>query len=442
MSEGIKEIRLGLFMRPVGHHIAGWRHPNSAADQSLTLPHLTDLALTAETAGFDFLFLADSLGLRQADRIQLSRTARYVSQFEPLTLLAALSGSTENIGLIATVSTSYNEPYHIARKVASLDHLSNGRSGCNLVTSYYDHEAANFGDASLADHATRYERADEFARVLMKLWDSWEDNAFIYDKVGGVYFDPEKLHDTDHRGKHFRVQGPLNIARPPQHRPVIVLSGGSPAAVSLAGQCSDIVFTAQSGIDGGRLFYREIKDSALAAGRDPDRIKIMPGLMPIVGTSRSEAEEKLAELQSLVAPEVAISLLAELLGGMDLSHYPLDGPPPEPTATNASKSRPQLLLESSRAAGFTLRQLALHTSLARGHLLAVGTPADIVDVMVEWVDTLAADGFNVMPAHFPDGLTDFARLVIPELYKRNRLAAKQEGRTLREKLSLDPHACT
>jgi FMN-dependent oxidoreductase (nitrilotriacetate monooxygenase family) len=436
MSGETRHVQLGLFLRPVGHHIAGWRHRNSKAERSLTLPYIAELAQIADGAGFDFLFLADSLGMRHADRAELSRTARYVSQFEPLTLLAALAGKTSDIGLIATVSTSYNQPYHIARKMASLDHLSDGRSGCNLVTSYYDHEAANFGEVALADHAARYEKADEFTRVLMKLWDSWDDDAFTYDKPSGLYFDPGKLHDTEHQGQYFKVQGPLNIARCPQGRPVIVLSGGSPAAVSLAGEFADIVFTAQNELDRAREFYCQIKEAAIVAGRTPDQIKVMPGLMPIVAPTRSEADEKLEELQSLIDVSVALSLLSELLGGMDLSRYSLDEPPPEIEATNASKSRPQLLLQSARISGLTLRQLALQTSLARGHLLTVGTPADVVDTMVEWVDTGGADGFNIMPAHFPGGLTDFTRLVIPELLRREHFRPEPDGRTLRERLGL------
>jgi N-acetyl-S-(2-succino)cysteine monooxygenase len=374
------KLRLGAFLMATGHHVAAWRHPQAQADGGVNLRHYAALARTAERAGFDMMFLADSAAVWDASPEALSRMAR-ADHFEPLTLLSALAAVTERIGLVATVTTTYNEPYHVARKFASLDLLSGGRSGWNLVTSANEAEAHNFGRDRHVAHADRYERAREFAEVVTGLWDSWEDGAFPRDKASGRYFDPAKLHVLDHRGKHFRVRGPLNVARSPQGRPVL-------------------------------------------------------GIFPVVGRTEAEVEAKYEEIQALIHPEVGLSLLAGMLGHVDLSAHPVDGPLPELPETNAGKSRQALLVDLARREGLTIRQLYLRIAGARGHRQIRGTPAQIADQLQEWFEEGAADGFNIMPPHLPAGLDDFVELVIPELQRRGLFRTAYEGRTLRENLGL------
>ena len=431
------QMHLGLFAYPVGHHIASWRHPDAIADAGITFDFYRDLALKAEAAAFDFIFLADGAGTRGDTIENLSRTAHsYVAQFEPLTLLSALAVTTSKIGLIATVSSSFNEPYHIARKFASLDHLSHGRSGYNLVTSASDYEARNFNKERNDQHAERYERAEEFADVVNGLWDSWDEDAFIRDKDNARFFDPKGRHVLNHKGKYFSVAGPLNVPRSVQGRPVTVQAGSSEAGRNLAAKSAEIVFTAQQNLKDGIAFYNDVKSRAARYGRSPDSIKIMPGIFPIVGRTRQEAQEKYEALQNLIHPSVGMNILTSGWSGPDLTQFDLDGPVPSLSVTDGSQSRLALWVDLAHRENLTIRQLATRLAGARGHWQIIGTATDIVDAMQEFYEAGAADGFNIMPALFPSGLEDFITLVIPELRRRNLFRTEYQNTTLRGHLGL------
>ena len=430
-----RKIKLGAFLMQTGHHIAAWRHPGAQADAGQNIRHYAELARRAEAAKFDAVFLADSVGVRNSDIASLSRTARS-DHFEPLTLLSALAMVTERIGLIATVSTTYNEPFHVARKFASLDHISGGRAGWNLVTSSGQGEAQNFNLDEHVEHARRYARAAEFHDVVLGLWDSWEDDAFVRDTRSGVYFDPDKLHPLNHRGEHFRVRGPLNVARSPQGRPVVVQAGASPAGRDLAARTAEVIFVAHQTFDEAQTFYRDIKQRARVHGRDPDQIKIMPGIFPIIGRTQAEAEDKFAQLQDLIHPVVGVQLLSNMIGGFDLSTYPVDGPLPELPETNGGKSRQQLLVDLARRENLSIRDLYLRIAGARGHQQIVGTPQSVVDQLQQWFEEEGADGFNIMSPWLPGGLDDFIALALPELRRRGLVRTEYEGTTLRDHLGL------
>ena len=437
MTQRTGQLRLGAFLYPSGHHIAAWRHPEAQADAGVNFRHYVKLAQAAEAAKFDLVFLADGVGTRGDNVEFLSRTAHsYVAQFEPITLLSALAAVTEHVGLVATASTSFNEPYHIARKFASLDHISGGRAGWNLVTSSNEHEAKNFNRDKHFEHAERYERAIEFAEVVGGLWDSWEDDAFLRDKDQGCFFDPERRHVLDHKGRFFQVRGPLNVARSPQGHPVVVQAGSSEAGRDLAARTAEVIFTAQQTLEDAIDFYSDVKGRLAQYGRHPDDLKIMPGVFPIVGRSESEAREKFEQLQALIDPKVGLALVSGLTGGFDLSGYPLDGPIPKLPETNASKSRQLLTLELARRENLTIRQLYLRVAGARGHWQLVGTPAQIADQLEDRFVKGGADGYNVMPPVLPAGLDDFVELVIPELRRRGLFRSEYEGHTLRDNLGL------
>lgn len=429
-----RQIKLGAFLMQTGHHIAAWRHPGAQADAGVNIRHYADLARRAEAAKFDAIFLADAVGVRNSELDSLSRTARS-DHFEPLTLLSALAMVTERIGLIATVSTTYNEPYHVARKFASLDHISGGRSGWNLVTSSGQGEAQNFNLDEHVDHARRYARAAEFHDVVLGLWDSWEDDAFVRDAASGQYFDPGKVHPLNHRGEHFRVRGPLNVARSPQGRPVVVQAGASPAGRDLAARTAEVIFVAHQTFDEAQAFYRDIKQRAQVYGRDPGQIKIMPGIFPVIGRSQEEAEEKFARLQDLIHPVVGVQLLSNMIGA-DLRGYPVDGPLPELPETNGGKSRQQLLADLARRDGLSIRELYLRIAGARGHQQIVGTPKRVADQLQQWFEEEGADGFNIMSPWLPGGLDDFIELALPELRRRGLVRSEYQGSTLREHLGL------
>ncbi|SAI41043.1 monooxygenase [Bordetella ansorpii] len=435
MTRSRRQFSLGAFLMQTGHHIAGWRHPDAQADAGTNFRHFAELAQLAEAAKFDAVFLADSSGVRSTDLASLARTSR-AAFFEPLTLLSALAAVTERIGLIATVSTSFHEPYNVARKFASLDQISGGRAGWNLVTSSSTAEAQNFNFEALPDHAQRYARAAEFHDVVRGLWDSWEDDSFPRDKGSGIHLDPAKLHVLDHHGQHFRVRGPLNVARSPQGHPVVVQAGASPAGRDLAARTAEVIFVAHQTFDEAREFYADIKGRLPAYGRHPDDVKIMPGIFPVVGRTQAEADEKFEQLQSLVDPVVGVALLSTVLGGVDLSGLDVDGPIPELPETNGPKSRQNLLVEAARRDKLSIRQLYLHIAGARGHQQVVGTPASIADQLQQWFEEGGADGFNIMAPYFPGGLRDFIELVLPELRRRGLFRTEYEGRTLREHLGL------
>ncbi len=429
-------MRLGAFLYPGGHHVAAWRHPTSQPDAGVNAAHYRALARTAEAALFDLIFLADGVSIRGDDLDALSRTAiRYVGQFEPLTLLSHLSAVTERVGLVATASTTYNEPFHVARKFASLDHLSGGRAGWNLVTSADPREALNFSRESHLAHANRYSRAEEFVDVVRGLWDSYEDDAFVRDQASGRFFDPDRLHVLAHEGEHFSVRGPLNVPRPPQGHPVVVQAGSSEAGRSLAARTAEVIFTAQERLDDAVTFYADVKGRMGAHGRDPDHLKIMPGAMPVIGRTRGEAQDRFGALQTLIHPVVGRSLLEQLTGA-DLSAYPDDAPVPELPGTEGGKSRQALFVALARREGLTIRDLYLRAAGARGHWIVAGTAADVADALEERFEARGADGFNIMPPTLPGGLDDVAAHLVPELQRRGLFRTAYEGATLRDNLGL------
>lgn len=428
-----RQLRLGAFLMATGHHVAAWRHPDVPAD-TLDFAQYKRLARIAEAAKFDTLFVADSVAAPTAEIA--SHMARSV-YFEPLTLLSALAAVTERIGLISTVTTSYNEPYHVARKFASLDHISGGRAGWNLVTSDAAAEALNFNRDAHLGHAERYARAREFHQVVTGLWDSWDDDAFLRDKASGRYYDSAKLHVLNHQGEHFRVQGPLNVARSPQGRPVVVQAGSSETGRELAAETADVVFTAQTSLARAQDFYRDLKGRLAKYGRSEDELKIMPGVFVVAGASEGEAKEKFEQFQELVEPRVGVALLGRMLGNFDLSEHPLDGSLPElPLTQDGQQSRQKLLTELAGQEQLTLAQLGRRIAGGRGHYSLIGTPARIADELQAWFEGQGADGFNVLVPHLPGGLEDFAGLVVPELQRRGLFRTEYEGTTLREHLGL------
>jgi alkanesulfonate monooxygenase len=428
-----KQLHLGAFMRPVGIHTAWWRMPGAYADANFNLKHLTRFIQTLERGRFDAFFMADHLAVLNMPMPALKRSATATS-FEPLTLLSALAMVTERIGLIATASTTFDEPYHIARRFASLDHISGGRAGWNVVTTSNPDAALNFGLTEHVEHDERYRRAREFHAVVTGLWDSWADDAWLRDQASGVFFDPAKLHVLDHKGEHLSVRGPLNIARPVQGWPVIVQAGASDAGRQLAAETAEVIFGSSRTIEDGRRFYADVKGRMRALGRAPETLKILPGALVIAGRTRAEAQEKKALLDSLVHPDSGVPNLSMRLG-VDASALDLDAPLPELPPTNASQSARDALVALARKDNLTVRQLAQYVG-GYGGLQMVGTAGEIADTMQEWLETGASDGFNVMFHTVPAGLDDFVDLVVPELQRRGIFRREYEGVTLRDHLGL------
>ena len=431
-----RKIRLGVSMIGMGYHLAGWRHPDASAGGNMELQHAIRVTQTAERGLLDMAFLADGVGIRFNDvpKGALSHTSKNV-QFEPLTLLSALAMVTSHVGLAATASTTYNEPYHIARKFASLDHISGGRAAWNVVTSATDMEAQNFGLVGAPPKTGRYDRAIEFVDVVKGLWESWEDDAFVRDKASGLNYDPDKVHVLNHEGAHFRVKGPLNVARTPQGRPIIIQAGASDQGRELAAATADVIYAAAQTLDDARAYYSDVKGRMAKYGRDPDHLKIMPGIMAVPGRTRQEAQDRYQVLQDLVQPVVGLGALANYLG--DLSAYDLDGPVPEPDpAERRDHSRGGIFLEMARRGNLTIRQLYLSIAGGNGHRMVIGTPADIVDAMEDWFHNGGADGFNLLPTWLPGGLEEVVEMVIPEMQRRGLYRTAYEGRTLRENLGL------
>jgi FMN-dependent oxidoreductase (nitrilotriacetate monooxygenase family) len=430
----IREMHLGAFLMETGHHLAAWRLEDAQADAGLDIRAWIRLAQLAESACFDALFVADSIAANMgpgADRVARA------DRLDPLTLLPALAVATQRIGLIGTATTSYNEPYHLARKFASLDHISGGRAGWNLVTTDNAAEAGNFGRAQHFSHGDRYARAEEFYRVVTALWDSWDDASFVRDKRSGRYYDETTLRVPLHRGEHFSVDGPLNVARTPQGRPVVVQAGSSGRGRDLAAHTANVVFTAQADFESAQAFYRDLKQRVVAAGRAENALKIMPGLSVIVAPTLEEAREREAQLQALVHPEAGLALLARMLGNFDLSGIDPDAPLPElPLTDSGQRSRQQLLTRIAGSEQLTVRQLYLRIAGGRGHFSLVGTPQSVADAMQYWFEHGAADGFNIMAADLPGGLERFCALVVPELQRRKLFRTTYRGATLRDHLGL------
>jgi alkanesulfonate monooxygenase len=428
-----RQLRLGAFMRPVSIHTGAWRYPGAFPDANFNFAHLKRFAQTLERGRFDAFFMADHLAVLNMPIEALERS-HTVTSFEPFTLLSALAGATEHIGLIATGSTTFDEPYHIARRFASLDHISGGRAGWNIVTTSNPDAALNFGLEDHMEHGERYARAREFYDVVTGLWDSFADDAFIRDVQSGIYFDADKMHVLNHKGKYLSVRGPLNIARPVQGWPVIVQAGASDAGRQLAAETAEVVFAAGGNLANARRFYADVKGRMEKIGRNPDHLKILPGALVVVGDSVEQAREKRAQLDSLVHYANAIASLSIALGH-DASGFDPDGPLPEIPDTNASKSGRERVIDLAKRENLTVRQLAQRLGGYGGHAF-VGTPATIADEMEEWLVSRGSDGFNVMFPYLPAGLDDFVDRVVPELQRRGIFRREYEGKTLRENLGL------
>jgi FMN-dependent oxidoreductase (nitrilotriacetate monooxygenase family) len=428
-----RQLRLGAFMRPASIHTGAWRYPGAWPDMNFNFAHIKRSIQTLERAKFDAFFMADHMALLNMpiDALKRSHT---VTSFEPFTLLSALSQVTTNIGLVATGSTTFDAPYHIARRFASLDHLSGGRAGWNIVTTSNPDAALNFGMDEHMEHGERYHRAREFYDVVTGLWDSWADDAFVRDVENGIYFDPAKMHVLNHKGEHLSVRGPLNIARPVQGWPVIVQAGASDAGRRLASETAEAVFTAQSSIDAGRQFYADVKGRMERIGRKRDHMKILPACFVVVGETVEAARAKRAKLDSLVNYANSIASLSIALGH-DASKFDPDGPLPEVPESNASKSGRQRAIDLAKRENLTVRQLAQRLGGYSG-LAMVGTPKTVADEMEEWIETEASDGFTIMFPYLPGGLDDFCQQVVPELQRRGLFRRAYEGTTLRENLGL------
>ncbi|TBU73518.1 nitrilotriacetate monooxygenase [Pseudomonas daroniae] len=431
-----RQLKLGAFLFAPGNHAGGWRHPDAQPQTDMDFAAYLHLTQVAERGKFDTVFFQDTSAVPGDTLADGGRTgfARAV-YLEPVSLIAALASVTRNIGLISTATTTYNEPYHIARKFASIDHISGGRAGWNLVTSQIEDEAGNFGRDHHLLHAKRYARAEEFHDVVRGLWDSWEDDALERNKADR-YFDPQKVHRLDHQGEHFRVRGPLNVARTPQGHPIVSQAGASEAGRELAARTADLVFTAALTLEEAQAFYRDVKARTRRHGRNPEHIKIMPGLLPIVGRTEEEAKAKYQQLIDLLPADLGIKPIARLAGDLDLSQYPLDGPLPDLPANNSAIGRQKLLVDLARRENLTIRQLAQHFACAGGHRVVYGTPVTIVDQMQEWLENEGADGFIIQFPFFPTPLEDFVELVVPELQRRGIYRQEYEGTTLRENLGI------
>ncbi|RSS60340.1 LLM class flavin-dependent oxidoreductase [Streptomyces sp. WAC06614] len=427
-----RTLHLNAFLMNAGHHDAAWRHPSSSPERITDLSYFQELARTAERGKLDSIFFADGVALWGKARHNA------LGGFEPLTLLSAIAAVTEHIGLIATASTTFNEPYALARKFASLDHLSGGRAGWNIVTSGTVDEARNFNREEHLAHHVRYERAREFLEVATKLWDSWEDDAIVLDRESGVYADTDKLHPAAHRGEHFQVAGPLNVPRSPQGHPLLVQAGSSEDGKEFAAQYAEAVFTAQQTLADAQAFAKDLKSRLARYGRSEEDLLVLPGIAPVIGSTQAEAEALAQELTELQVPEYGLAQLSGMLG-VDLSGLPLDGPLPElpeERDINGNKSRFTLVAELGRREGLTLRELIARLGAGRGHRVVAGTPEGIADELEEWFTEGAADGFNIMAPVLPTGLADFVDHVVPVLQRRGLFRTEYTGRTLREHYGL------
>ncbi len=423
-------MRLGTFLAGTGSNMASWRHPNAVADGPINLDYYRKLTRKAEAAKLDFVFFGDGLFISEKSH------PIFLNRFEPLTLLAALAMDTTHIGLAATLSTSYSDAFTVARQFSSIDHISDGRAGWNIVTSPLEGSALNYSKPEHPQHDLRYRMADEYVEITMGLWDSWEDDAFTRDKESGVFFDPEKMHRLNHEGEFFSVQGPLNISRSKQGRPVLIQAGSSEAGKNFASKVADAVFTGQSSLEGAAEFYRDVKERAARHGRDPNEILILPGCAPIVGRTPQEAEKKYQEIANLVVIEDALNYLGRYFNDMDFSPYGLDDPFPElgDFARNGWESTTDRIKQLVKDENLTLRQMALCSTTPKPAFM--GTPDQIADTMQAWFETGAADGFMMNAAVLPDGFNDFIDHVLPILKDRGLFRTEYESDTLHGNLGL------
>jgi FMN-dependent oxidoreductase (nitrilotriacetate monooxygenase family) len=430
-----RELHLNLFIHSRGHHEASWRHPASSPLPLTDIRYYQDLARRAEAALFDSIFLADQLALGE-DVAQAART-----WLEPITVLAALAVSTSRIGLIATASTTYTEPFNLARQFASIDHVSNGRAAWNIVTSWLATAARNFGGTGQVSHADRYARGEEFMSVVKALWDSWAEDAVVDDRYSGHYARADRIRPINHRGDFYQVAGPLNMPCCPQGRPVLVQAGSSDTGRRFAARHAEAVFTAHMEKATAQEFYMDLKGLAAVEGRDPNQVLILPGLSPMIGSTEAEAQRLAREANELSDPEVGRKRLSNRFGGHDFSQLPLDRPLapedfPDPGSVEAARSRTEVILNLVRRDKPTLRQLLGYLAGARGHFVTAGTPEQIADLIEDWFADGAADGFNVMPPLLPAQLDAFSAEVIPILQRRGLFRAAYQGNTLRDHYGL------
>lgn len=426
------QLHLGAFIYFTGHHHAGWRHPESGVEKMFDIDWYKRIAQTAEKGKFDMIFFADLLHL-----IYPSRAA--AGMLDPVSLLSALSMVTDKIGLTATLSTTYNEPFNAARRLSTLDHISRGRTGWNIVTSQVDTEARNFGRDKHPEHGTRYEMAQEFVDVVTALWDSWPQDSIVMNRASGTFVDESKLRIADYQGKWYSTQGLLNVPSPPQGYPVLIQAGSSDPGQDFAAKVGEVIFTAQTSLTAAQDFYRTVNEKLLAVGRERGSLLIMPGLSPILGSTVEEARRKERELLDLIDPQEAVMMLSGILQ-TDLSGYPADGSLPDISdlveASNGMKSRVQLIMDLAREEQLSIAELGRRLLGARGHMQFVGTPEQLADLMEEWFNGYGCDGFNIMPPVLPGDLDDFVEHVVPELQRRGLFREEYEGMTLREHLGL------
>ncbi|PJN87334.1 LLM class flavin-dependent oxidoreductase [Bacillus sp. mrc49] len=430
MSER-RKLKLGALIHGVGGSISGWRHPDIQADASVSIEFYTEQARKAEEGKFDLLFIADGLYINEKS------IPHFLNRFEPLTLLSALSAVTTRIGLVGTVSTSYSEPFTVARQFASLDHISHGRGGWNLVTTPLESTALNYSKTieEHPDHAKRYRIASEYIQVTKGLWDSWEDDAFIRDKKSGKFFEPSKMHHLNHKGEFFSVQGPLNIARSKQGRPVIFQAGSSEDGKNLAAKDADAIFTGHPTLEEAQKFYQDVKKRAIAFGRNPDDIVILPGIAPIIGATDEAAENKYQELANLVSVDKALDYLGRYFDHHDFTQYDVDAPFPDlgDIGKNSFRSTTDRIKQEAKEKHLTLRQVALNESTPRTPF--IGTPEKVADLIQQWFEEKGADGF-IFASSVPNALNDFVLHVVPILQQRGIYRTEYEADTLRGNLGL------
>jgi len=427
-------MKLGMFYWNCGHHIAAWRHPSAVPNSGENMAHLIKLAQLAEHGMFDMFFMADSISFWRGTLEEMSRDS-HVAWVEPFTLMAALAQHTEMLGLACTATATYDQPFFLARRFASLDIASGGRGAWNLVTTGSEHASKSFGFDKHIDKSIRYRSAREFAHVVRGLWNSWAPDAFLFDQKEGQFFDPDKLQVLEHDGEFFRVRGPLHVPPSPQGEPVLIQAGASEDGKNLAAETAEVVFGASQTLVQAKGFYADVKGRMAAIGRNPDSLKIMPGLSVSVAETHEEAEAKWTELQNLIDPKTGLALLEERLH-FDISHCDVDGPLPEMPVEEMDGSRVELIYEMAERENMTIRDLYHHFGGTRGHKHITGSVTEVADFMEEWVTEMGCDGFNIMPPIFPSGLQDFVDLVIPELQRRGLFRTEYEGSTLRENLGL------
>ncbi|MDF0541785.1 LLM class flavin-dependent oxidoreductase [Sphingobium sp. H39-3-25] len=433
-----KMMRLAMFLFP-GYHFGAWRLPEAIPEIDLGIEHYVRAAKLAEEGKFDAIFFEDQAAVPRSNNIMkgdfFGGASPRAIHYDPMMLLPALARETTHLGLVATASTTFNEPYNLARRLSSIDFISHGRAGWNLVTSFNENEAQNFGLDVLSDHAVRYERANEFFDVVAGLWEGWEEGALTRDKESGVFFDLSKMHFLKHEGKFFKVRGPLTMDRCPQVRPVIFQAGSSEPGRALAARTADVVFTEQPSLAAAKLFRDDIRARAAAFGRDPDKIKILPNFMPIVGKTDQEAKDLHKRMRDLVPDDLAIAWLMQNAGGLDFRDYDLDGPMPDLPETNAGKTMQANIMSVARRDNLSIRETARYFGETPAQRL-IGSPTTIADMMQEWMEGEGCDGFAISPPYFPAGVEDFVHLVVPELQRRGIFRTEYSGKHLRDHLGV------